>query len=249
MSLILHDNITEGITPTVSNEDTGYEGINVTNWLLWDAWKPGATGTQYLTFDLGTATTADCFACYGHNLGTEGCTVKMRYSTNGSSWTEAHAAISPTGDEVIFQEFTSQSKRYWQLQVGSSTTDAYISVIACGVKTSLPSGMYDGFKPPVWGDVENINSISVDGVFLGRSNQPKPFKLSISQRNATQAFIRGDWKTFITHAQTYPFFFSWDETNYSGEAVYCWVDRDIKYPNHNNANYLTAKIDVLALRD
>jgi hypothetical protein len=224
MSLILHDNIIEGITPTVSDEVTGYEGVNVSNWLLYNSWKAGTTGTVTLTYDMTTTGTADCFAAYGHNLGTEGCTIKVEYSTDDITYADAFTAITPTSDEVLFIEFTTQTKRYWRVSIGTSTADSLVSVIAFGAATTLPKGQYDGYRPPLRGAVKSIVNVSSSGNFLGKSVTPKPMASEITQKNVTQSFVRGDWATFRTHADTKPFFFSWDENNYSGETVYAWAD-------------------------
>ena len=86
MSLILHDNVIEGITPTATNEVADFEGVNVNNWLLYNSWKPGVTGTQDLVFDLSSAKSVDTLCVYGHNLFTEGCTLTLSQYTDDISY-------------------------------------------------------------------------------------------------------------------------------------------------------------------
>ena len=249
MPLLLHDNVIEGITPVATNEVTDFEGVNVNNWLLYNSWKPGVTGTQDLVFDLGSAKSVDTFCVYGHNLFTEGCSLTLSHSTDDISYTDAVAAFVVAGNGVIFKQFTSQSKRYWRIRITNCTVDAVISVAAMGVATALPEGMDLGFEPPVWGEVKNINSVSVNGNFLGRSNQPVPSKMRLKQSHVTEAFIRGDWTTFIAHAQALPFFFTWDEINQPGETVYAWTDKTIARPRYTNHNLLSVNLPIMALRD
>ena len=167
MSAILYDNIIEGVTPTATNQVAGHEGIYVTNWLLYNAWKSGATGTQYLTFDLKTAKQADCLAIYGHNLSQEGCTVNLKYSSDNTTYLDAFSGIKPTSSGVIFKQFAQKSARYWRVEIINSTANAVVSVVSIGTAFVLPSSMYDGFKPPVWAESTSINSIAENGNFLG----------------------------------------------------------------------------------
>ena len=249
MSLILHDNVIEGVTPVVTNEVADFEGVNVNNWLLYNSWKPGVTGTQDLVFDLTTAKSADALCIYGHNLNTEGCSLTLSHSTDDISYTDALAAFVVASDGVIYKTFTTQSKRYWRLRITNCTVGALISAVVLGAKTVLPEGMDIGFEPPLWGEVKNINSVSVNGNFLGRSNQPGPFKMRLKQSHVLNAFVRGDWATFITHAQKLPFILVWDETNYPGEAVYAWTDKTIARPRYSSSTLLSVDLPIMALRD
>lgn len=249
MSLILHDNVIEGITPTADAEVTGFEGVNVNNWLLYNSWKPGVTGAPDLVFDLGSAKSVDTICVYGHNLFTEGCDLRLRYSVDDIAYFDAVSQFTVPDDGVIFKQFSTQSKRYWELRIANCTVDALISVVAFGTATVLPSDMYDGFRPPLRGKVKNINSVSVNGAFLGRSIQPIPLDIVITQKNASQAFVRGDWDTFLAHAQSLPFFFSWDENNYPDETVYAWSDPKETQPVYSDFNLLKVELKAKALRD
>ncbi len=248
MSLILHDNVIEGVTPTATNEVIDFEGFNVNNWLLYNAWKAGVTGTQDLVFDLTTAKSCDTFCVFGHNLFTEGCSLELAHSPDDISYTVVVTAFVVPDDGVIFKEFTSISRRYWRVRVTNSTINSLISVAALGVATVLPEGMDIGFEPPVWGEVKNLNSIAVNGNFLGRSNQPVPIKMRLKQSVVQESFIRGDWSTFVAHAQKLPFFFAWDETNQPGETVYAWTDKTVARPKYTGPNLLSIDLPIMALR-
>ena len=248
MSLILHDNVLEGVTPTASNAATDYDGVNVNNWLLYNSWKPGVVGTQDLVFDLTTAKSVDTLCFYGHNLASQACSVTLTYSTDNSSFTDAVAVFAVQSDGVIYKSFTTQSKRYWRLRVTNTTIDALISVVAMGAATVLPSAQYDGFKPALWNEEKNINSVAVNGNFLGRSVKPIPGKMKIEQKNVTDAFVRGDWASFVAHAKGLPFFFSWDETNYPDEIVYAWTDKAIPQARYVITSLLTVDMMINTLR-
>lgn len=251
MSLILHDNVIEGITPTATNEVTGFEGVNVNNWLLYNSWKPGVTGTQDLVFDLGSAKAVDTFCVYGHNLFTEGCTLGLTYSDDGiPPYTTAISAFTVTSDGVIFKPLAQvQTHRYWRVRITDCTVDALISVVAFGTATVLPEGMDIGFAPPLLGEVKNTNSVSVNGNFLGRSNQPMPSRNRIKQSHITNSVIRGDWLSFLQHAQALPFFFVWDQANYPDEAVYAWTDKGGRGARYSSATLLSDDIPIMTLRD
>ena len=247
-SAILHDNVIEGITPTATNEVTDFEGFNVNNWLLYNSWKAGVTGTQDLVFDLGSAKSVDAFAIYGHNLFTEGCSLTLSWSTDDIGYTDAVAAFVVADDGIIFKTFSSQSKRYWRIRITNCTVDALFSVASMGVLTVLPNGQYDGFAPPLWSEEININAIAINGNFLGRSIQPIPFKMAIEAKNVNRAFIDGDWDAFIVHAKKQPFFFIWDQAQ-DTEAVYAWTDKVIPRPKYINNVLMSVKLPIMALRD
>lgn len=249
MPLILHDNVIEGITPVATNEATDFEGVNVNNWLLYNSWKPGVTGTQDLVFDLGSAKSVDTLCIYGHNLNAEGCSLQLDHSTDDISYSAAVAVFVVGDDGVVFKQFTSASRRYWRLRITNCTIDAVVSVAAFGVATVLPEGMDIGFIPPAWGEVKNTNSVAVNGNFLGRSNQTVPFKMRLKQSHVLESFIRGNWSTFIAHAQKLPFFFAWDETNQPDETVYAWTDKTIVRPRYTSHKLLSFDLPIMALRD
>lgn len=249
MSSILHDNIIEGVTPIVGvNEVIGFEAINITDWALYTAWKPGVTGIQDLKFDMGSPITADTFAIYGHNLGSEGCSLKISHSTTDSSYNFAIDTFVVQNDGVLYLPFPSVSRQFWRIRIEECTIDAVISVVAIGVATVLPKRMPLQFRPPLWGDFKSNVSLSREGVFLGRSIVTAPIKTMIIQNNVSEAFVRGDWKTFIDHARVLPFFFSWDEDNHADEGLYCWSDPTIKHPRHTSGLLLSAELPIQGLR-
>ena len=245
--VIGYNNLLESGTVSASTEATGYEKENAFDWLTYDWWKPTAV-TAYLTVDMGSATACDYFALAGHDLGTQGAGVVLQYSTDNfaADINDAFTTLTPSDDSVIFQSFTSQSKRYWRVKL--TTAVASLGTVAFGERLDMPEGMGVGFIPPTMSfDDDVTNNRAHGGAYLGRSVLREGASGSISFDLLTPAFVRSDWMPFIEHARSKPFFLSWDETNYSGEAAYCWTDGAITPPKYSHTNYMSASLKYKAL--
>ncbi len=89
--------------------------------------------------------------------------------------------------------------------------------------------------------------MSENGEFLGRSviRQGGTGKISINEMS--DSWVRANWAGLADAIQTKPFFFQWDDANYDGETVLCWVKKMVPTPKYSAHGYLTATIDVNAL--
>lgn len=237
---------TSGVTVTASSDQTNYEKENAIDWKRYDWWKPTTTGTHWIRASFASAKDADYMAISGHNLHEVGGSVRPQYSTDGgSSWSYAAAAVAPTTDKTIFVEFTSVNAADWRIEVITTTGQSLIGVASIGEMMELQTGFKSGFEPPTLArDHKYYTSVSEGGVFIGRSLRQITYSTSINLSMLTPEWVRTTWTDFLDHAQTKPFFFSWDTENHSDEAVFAWVNNSIPKPSYSSNIRMSVSLPI-----
>jgi len=237
----------DATTVVASNQVAGFESENAHNWLTYDWWQPGVVGSQILTCTFPGVVTPDYFACYGHNLGTEGASIVLQ-SWIDAVWTDAFSDISPSGTEVIFEPFTAAANANWRVVITDCTVDTFVGALSFGTVLELPGGMSVGFSPPnLFRQPKILNSRSMGGAFLGRSLQYLGNRLEIKSDHVDPAWVRSSWEPFLDHAALKPFFFSWDDDNYPAEAAFCWTSRGIDRVSYSSAKHMRISLKCDAL--
>ena len=232
-AIICYDNLAESpllTASTASSAAAGYSASKAWDWLTTTYWSPTSAGIQTLTFHFSAAVTADYFGLYRHNMGTVGAAVRLQYSSNGSSWTDAFSDKTPADNELLLKTFASTSASWWRIRfdLGSSTEALFVGVVAFGQKLTTQYGMPAGFTVPRHGRATQIlNNKTEGGQFAGRSIISRGAKSTITIRAATQAWVRQYWEPFVLHAERKPFLFSWNHGTYPEDAVMCWSEGDI----------------------
>jgi hypothetical protein len=235
-------------TVTASSEASGFEGSNAYNWDTASYWKPSATGTHYLTATFSSAVTADYFAIYAHNLNTYNASVKLQYSTDGSSWSDATSAQAPSTSRPILVSFTAILAAWWRIELVTSSGPAQIGVAAFGEALVFPCGMKVGFQPPTLSrEGKYMNSKSEGGQFLGRSLLRNGAKTKIDLDLLDPLWVRNNWEPFIRHAEIKPFIFSWDYENHPNEAAFCFTSGKIPPARYSEPNFMSISLPVDAL--
>ena len=235
---------------TESNEVTGFEVENAYDWKLFDFWKPGVTGTQTIILTFGSAVSADYFALYGHNLGGEGVTVKLEHSSTGvgGPWTTV-VTSTPTDNEIIFDDFTSASKQYWQIELTNCTVDAKIAMITFGEITQLPDSLRWPFIPGLYQQYETDINLSQSGLPLGNTIKRKPLAFNLDQSFLTLSEVTTTMQPIIKHLETTPgAFFIWDLTRPS-ETLYIYPQAKQKMPGYTHHGFLKSVIGLNGIRD
>ena len=247
MPSIGYENIFETGTVSVDSEDADYPKENAYDWLAYpgDVWKPATSGTHYITVDAGSAVSADYWAAYSHDIDS----IKLQYSSDNfaADINDVGSAVSPSGNGVIYKEFTSISARYWRFEVIKSGSVSSLGVVALGEKLTIPESVQVGFTPAnLARKNQYLNSVADDGSFLGRKLIRSGAEFNLSFGLLTPAFVRNSWDVFIQHAEAKPFFFAWDYGNYPDEAAYCWTDKKIKPPVYYMPNFMRVSLKVNA---
>lgn len=236
---------------TASSEAAGFGKENAYDLLLADWWKPTAAGTHTLIVDLGSAMSADYFACMGHTLAENSGNIRLFYSDTGTSgpWTGAFAAVTPSSTEPIFKSFDSLSKRYWKIEIQDSGSPSVISDVRFGEALTLPQGLVFGFVPPVYHFADEVTNMQTEsGNYLIGTVKNRGLNFTIEMPPVLlEAFITGDYLTFLNFCNIgKPFFFAWDYTNHPTQITYCNV-RNVTPVTYSNHLHLHHKIQVRGL--
>lgn len=237
-------------TISASSEASGFEKENAYDWNTYDYWSPTDVTNEWIKVDMGTAQAADYFAVAAHNLNDYSGSIKCQYSSDdfASDVHDASTLVTPADNAPFFEEFTSVSARYWRLLINSTTTAPRLGCISLGTALEMDRAVGAGFAIPF--DARNdmvINQRSEGGQFLGRSVIRKGVSTSMTFTLQTLAFVRGDWRNFLDHAQLYPWFFTWNPTY--GDALLLWLEGDPTPPVYNTHTLLNVGVTVRGLRN
>lgn len=235
------------ITTSATSEAEGFEKENAYDWRLDDWWKPETTGTHYLTAAYSAAVHADYFAVFGHDLHTYNASVKLQYSTDGgANWSDATDYVSPARGLVIFRSFDRIGAHRWRVVLLSASGPASIGMIAFGESLQIPRQFGTGFTPPNLARKNEIMGQQAEkGAFLGQSVRRNGVKFSIQRDVLEPGWVREEWEPFMDHAETKPFFFSWDYENHPWEAAYCWMQGSSQAPDYHHPLYMQIRMSLV----
>jgi hypothetical protein len=237
MNYLLHENILESATLTASNEATGFEVENCVDKLTSTWWKPGTTGSQSFVAELATSQTVNSVGIIGHNLGTEGATIAIQYSTaSPQSWTSLFT-ITPSDDNSIFRyDATGASAADWRILITNCTAATLIGVVAIGEAMTMPGTMPTPFSPVKYNrNNEILNSVTEGGQFTGRSVISEGYEIDIDQNLVTPAWVDANYDALMDRIEVAPFFFvadyQADASPIVDNSAYCWIE-SVKPPQH-----------------
>jgi len=233
---------------TATSETTGFEVENLSNWNVYDQWKPSATISEIVSIDLGSSKAVDSFAIFGHSLADESASLAFQWSNDGSTgWTDLFTSFTPSDNNIIFKEFTSVTKRYFRIIANSAAGYPSIAIVFVGEKMTLEKGFRVGHMPTgLMDDAKTIQNVSETSLPLGRSTIVQPGKFTIPQTLLTPAWVRSDWIPFLEHAKSLPFFFAWDYDNNPDETVFAWTNGKPSAPvKYSHAARMSASIKIL----
>lgn len=218
--LLLYDSVFENGTVTVSSETPDGEGANALEDTTFDFWTP-ADATASITVDCGSAVECDCLGVAAHTLGTEGASIQVRGSSDGSAWVTI-SSVSPMVDDTIVSIFPAVSYRYWQVQVTGGP--ASIGVVKLGKRLIIDGGVISGHVSIDHGaKVELLNSTSIGGQFLGNRIKRVGAETSIDFGLLDRDFVDNVMAAFEAHYNSgRTFFFSAHPTFMPENIGYCW---------------------------
>lgn len=161
--------------------------------------------------------------------------------------------LSKPDKSAIFETFSSVTKRYFSVLLGSSGGSPVLSVVSFGEHLELLKGFRVGFNPVgLRDDASLTQNVSEDGIPLGHSTIVKATKNTISQTNTTESWVRSDWVPFLDAAKDHPFFLLWDEDNFPDEAVFAWIEQPAnpRFTMTDNANrFMSVSVSIMSLHE
>jgi len=237
-------------TITASTEAEGYAAENMGDWRPFTWWQPTATGDSWARVSFASARSVDYFAVAAHNLSSSGSTIKLQYSTDGgSNWSDATAAAGGAQDRVISATFDAIAAADWRVLVNNPSTIASVGIAAFGTKLDLTKAPKAGYSPAALSRrAEYTTNESSTGLFLGRSIERTGFPGSFEVDYLQPSWVRSKWEPFVDHAELRPFFYVWDSSLYSSEAVLAWTNGSIPPAQYDTVWSMKVSLKFNALR-
>jgi len=218
-SRIAHsENWLSGGTAAASSTATDYDADAPLNSLTYELWQPTSLGATW-AYDHGSAVECDYAVIAAHTLGSNGCTIKVQYSTNNSSWSDLTAATAIADDSPIFAIFEPVTARYWRINITTGSDEPTIGVIKFGAALQMPRPIYGGHAPISMARQTILRSnYSETGEFLGRTKQRTYGSTGFSWQNLPADWVHTNWPEMQRAIETEPFFVAWRPSDYDDVA-------------------------------
>jgi len=218
-------------------ETPGFEIERLSNRVIHDGWATSSIEAIYFGFPADVTADYVGIVYRGFALADTFSVLYDATSLGGGSVSGTNALGTAQGFSrgVTLYPFTSQTSDAWAISFSTALNQTnIIEQVFLGLRLDLPHGMRTGFVPPTLArDAKILNSMSDGGELLGRSVINRGVSMDIRLNNLDgDTFVRGDWDLFVEHAETEPFFFSWDDTNHENEAGFVWSDGPIRKPSY-----------------
>ena len=245
---IMYDDIVNAATLTPSTEETGFEAVNIADYLTWDFWKPTALPAT-LEIESLAAADVDYALIAAHNLGTVGASISIDY-WDGAAWVEIVSEVSPGNDSVLAFLFTSVTSNKFRLNVSGGATMPSVGVFMLGTALAVERKLYKQHTPITLGRRTLIRPQSSEaGQWLGRSIQRDGVATTITFNNLTSAWVRASLDPFIVAARTRAFGWAWRPADYPAEVAYCQAVGDINPVNSGPRDFMSVSFKVEGLVD
>lgn len=237
---IFYDNRLGDAAITASSTAAGYAAANVADWRPYTWWSPASLPAT-LTVDCGAAADADYALVHGHTLGSNGCTLQVRASTDNFAASDVLVdSITPTDDEPFVLLFNSASYRYWRLAISSGTAPA-LAIAAIGERLTLPTWLPPPFDP-IGRKIDGQTNRNENGQPLGRVIDFEMWRQHIRLQRVSQAWLLDTWlPAWRAHLRSTPFVFAWETDNYPEDLKLVTAAEQFTAPHHAGA---TADLDI-----
>lgn len=193
-----------------------------------DTWTatPSGSNNATLEVDYGSAKNITMAAVAAHNIADVDGDVRVQYSTDGSTWTDAGAGlVTPSDNQAIAWRFENVSARYWRFTLTGLTGDVSVGVVFIGSEIIIPQRLYQGYAPPITPtDVRLTPNVSDGGELLGTKVIQRGSTVQASIKHIPASFIRGTtWTAWQRnrYGEGQGFFWAWRPTKY-GDLHYGW---------------------------
>lgn len=224
-SVILYESRLNDATPAASSVASGFDVLNLRDLRDYTFWKPTALPAT-VTVNHGAAKTFDYLAIYNHNLGSLGCTVELRRSTDNFVANDVLVAThTPTDDEPILLLFAQQNFQYSRLRITGPAAPT-IAIALWGNKLEIPSNpnIREGFDP-LGRAIKSAINRSNTGRALGRVINWREWKQTLIFELVTWTWLRSTWlpaaKAWL---ESEPWLFCWNPDLYPKETYHVTMD-------------------------
>lgn len=239
---------------------------NLLNAFSWSKWQGTTAGGDTVTFDLGSAKSADYFAVADVNWPTFTGSINIDSSSDNATWTNL-GAISPQVSFNVapyFEPFPRAvgitlasvvSARYWRVRTvtaGSGADIASIGVVAIGQWVIPVIGEHVGVSPPRNNrNVDTYNALSDTGNFLGRSVVDKGTRLMMNLEYLDPSWVNTVGMRLIRVLEIRPIFIAYPPILNSDGAVqvnYMHTEGDIDPPVNTKPTVMKMSFKLRGIR-
>lgn len=218
--MVLYDSVFARGTLTASSEAVGGDVANALDEQTSDYWT-ATTDSSNMTVELPVAERVDCLAIAAHNMATEGATVAVQRSENGTSWTTV-STVTPTTDDVVLVLFKPVVALWWRIVVTGGACN--LGIVRLGSRLVFPSGINTGYTPiNLARRIEVQGGITVGGQFSGQRIIRRGANTTVSVAPMDRSFVDNDMAAFHLHYdEARSFFWAGGPSIMPNDVAYCW---------------------------
>jgi hypothetical protein len=222
---ILYQNLLIGSSVSVTT-GTGGSLTLIPN--TYESWR--FTNGAEITFTLPANADVDTFCVGAHNLGAEGFSVGVDFSsaTTGAFSPFTTGQLPTDNKALMFHRSSTVDVRRIKL-VCSGTGSISIGSIYAGVALQLMRPFYAGFTPPRWAEKTTYrNTNSSTGNFLGRDIVRVGGETSIDVNNLDNDWIETYFMPFKNAVKLSPYYIAWNLSEHPLDVALCQTSDDIE---------------------
>jgi hypothetical protein len=222
---ILYQNLLIGSSVSVTT-GTGGSLTLIPN--TYESWR--FTNGAEITFTLPANTDLDTFCVGAHNLGAEGFSVGVDFSSaTTGAFSPFTVGQTPTDNKALmFHRSSTVDVRRIKL-VCSGTGSMSIGSIYAGVALQLMRPFYAGFTPPRWAEKTTYrNTNSSTGNFLGRDIVRVGGETSIDVNNLDNGWIETYFMPFKNAVKLSPYYIAWNLSEHPLDVALCQTSDDVE---------------------
>lgn len=219
---VLWDNIfTRGVVTANGGVSVTNPVLNATTENTVTYWQPTSLPAS-IQVDMTTPVSMDSAAIVGHNCFTNGNTVFVESSTDGSAWT-TRATKVPTDNTTLLMLFTAVSARYWRIRIANGTVPI-ISVAMIGARFNFPAGVMAPYKPVWLSQTYDLLTVqTMGGQFVGNKLNKTGGETQINLVSVERAFGESNLLPFRDHYNIgKAFVFAAGPSVFSKDVGYVW---------------------------
>jgi hypothetical protein len=222
---ILYQNLLIGSSVSVTT-GTGGSLTLIPN--TYESWR--FTNGAEITFTLPANADVDTFCVGAHNLGAEGFSVGVDFSsaTTGAFSPFTTGQLPTDNKALMFHRSSTVDVRRIKL-VCSGTGSISIGSIYAGVALQLMRPFYAGFTPPRWAEKTTYrNTNSSTGNFLGRDIVRVGGETSIDVNNLDNGWIETYFMPFKNAVKLSPYYIAWNLSEHPLDVALCQTSDDVE---------------------
>lgn len=198
-------------------------------------WEASALPATW-EIDLGSTVNVDYAGIAGHDIGSNGASVKIETSLGdftGSPltqvWTEFGTEVAPDDDSALLYLDDVRTARYARITLTGAGSVPHIAVFYIGVALAMErEADGGGFQPITMArQTELHQSLSRGGQFLGQGFRRTGLSAGVSFKHLDPAWYRANFDAFAKHARNLPYFFAWWPEQYTEDVAFVWTPDDI----------------------